>query len=370
MIYLDANATTAASESVVAAVFAAMRGALGNPSSIHAAGADARNAITRARDEVCLLIPGALPEGVIFTSGGTEGNNAVLRGIPNVTIVTTNVEHPSVLRPAEAAKEHCSVRVGRDGTVDPQAVADVLPPSGEVIVSIQWANSETGVIQPISDIIGAVRARRPDTFIHVDAAQAIGRIPIRIDGIDALTFSGHKIHGPQGTGALVLGDPDETRLKALILGGGQEGGRRSGTQNVPGAVGLGVAIREREEAFESASRALKTLRDVFERAVLEVVPGSKVNGGGSPRVPNTSNILFPGIEAMAMVARLDQRDVACSVGAACSSGRPEPSHVLSAMGLSEDEAYSSVRFSFSVMNSVDEALRAADIVAQTARELR
>lgn len=370
MIYLDANATTAASEGVRRAVLAAMQDASGNPSSVHARGAEARGVITKARDEVCLLLPGALPEGVILTSGGTEANNTVLRGVQGAAIVTTNIEHPSVLRPAEQAAEHRAVPVSADGCVEPESVAEALPESGSLVVSIQWANSETGVIQPINEIVAAVRGHRPDAFIHVDAAQAIGRIPIRMDGIDALTFSGHKLHAPQGTGALILADPNEDRLKALILGGGQEGGRRSGTQNVPGAVGLGVALRERAEAFDEAVEAMRAMRDAFEAAILGVIPDTRVNGCDSPRVPNTSNILFPGIDAMALVALLDQRDVACSVGAACSNGRPEPSHVLMAMGLSEDEAYSSVRFSFSVMNTMDEAFRAAGIVAETARKMR
>ncbi|ANY85428.1 hypothetical protein BB934_45245 (plasmid) [Microvirga ossetica] len=370
MIYLDANATTAASEEVRRAVLAAMQDGFGNPSSVHIRGTNARQTITNARDEVCLLIRGALPEGVTLTSGGTEANNIVLRGIPEAIIVTTSVEHPSVLRPAEAAAEHRVVPVLVDGRADPQAIAEALPASGDVIVSVQWANSETGVIQPVEDIVTTVRSRRPDVFVHIDAAQAIGRIPVHMDGIDALTFSGHKLHAPQGTGALVLGDPEETRLKAQILGGGQEGGRRSGTQNVPGAVGLGVAFRERAKAFDEATGALRAMRDAFEAAVLSAVPGMRVNGGSSPRVPNTSNILFPGIDAMALVALLDQRDIACSVGAACSSGRPEPSHVLLAMGLSEDDAYSSVRFSFSVMNTMDEALSAADIIAETVGKMR
>jgi Cysteine sulfinate desulfinase/cysteine desulfurase and related enzymes len=370
MINLDANATTATTASVQEAVLAAMRGLLGNPSSIHAFGAAARESLERARDEICLLIPGAFPEGIILTSGGTEANNAVLRGIEGATVVTTNVEHPSVLRPAERSEAHRIVAVGADGRVDPSVLAGSIPEDGAVIVSVQWANSETGIIQPIEDVVAAVRRRRPDAFIHVDAAQAIGRIPVSMDGIDALTFSGHKLHAPQGTGAIVLADPDDDRLSPLLLGGGQEGGWRSGTQNVPGAVGLGVALRERAERFAEATGVLRAMRDAFESAVVAAVPGARVNGGASPRVPNTTNILFPGIEGMALVARLDQNGVACSVGSACSSGRPEPSHVLRAMGLSEEEAYSSVRFSFSIMNTMKEVQMAVDIVSETARQMR
>jgi len=259
------------------------------------------------------------------------------------------------------------IPVDARGLVSPASLGDWVPADGKpLIVSVQWANSETGVIQPIDEIVGTVRSLRPDAFVHVDAAQAIGRIPLRATGIDAITCSGHKLHAPAGTGFVAFADPDEDRIVPLVLGGGQERGLRSGTQNVVGAVGLGAAFEERAAHWAEACNAMLAMRDAFERAVIDGFPGATVNGDGAPRVPNTTNIRFPGVDAMALVAALDQRDVACSVGSACSSGRPEPSHVLAAMGLTEREAYSSARFSFSVLNTMEEAIKAAGIVVGAA----
>ncbi|QEL21920.1 cysteine desulfurase [Bosea sp. F3-2] len=370
MAYLDANATTVCSPGVAAAVRSVLASGPVNPSSIHGYGARAREALEQARDDVCALIRGAFPEAVIFNSGGTEGNNAVLRGLTAATILTSNVEHPSVSAPASANGKHITVPVDTFGLLDQEALRNLLPLDGLLVTSIQWANSETGVVQPIHEIIETIRRVRPDAFIHVDAAQAIGRIPIEMSGIDALTCSGHKLHGPPGTGILVFGDPDEDRLSPLILGGGQERRHRSGTQNVAGAAGLGTAFKERAQGFEDAISVMKQMRDTFETAVCEKFQDASAHGARSPRVPNTSNIHFPGVEGIALVGRLDQEGVYCSVGAACSSGRPEPSQVLLAMGCSETEAFQSVRFSFSIMNTIDEALRAAEIVARVARELQ
>jgi cysteine desulfurase len=378
MIYLDANATTRCTPSVVAAVTEAMAADFANPSSLHSSGNSARFALESARDSVCALLPGVIPESVVFTSGGTEGNNAVIRsfGLANagLRVITTTVEHPSVLRPAEVVEDvggKCiALPVSNSGTVSPSDVASALPEARiPVLVTIQWANSETGVIQPISDIIDAVRVHRPDAFIHVDAAQAIGRLPIEIDRLNALTCSGHKLHGPGGTGILLLCDPDEPRLPPLHLGGGQERGRRSGTQNVAGVVGLGVAFRERAVSFGQATQRLLAMRDAFEEDVLTRVPKTKINGAEAPRVPNTTNIRFHGIEATTLVATLDQRGIACSVGSACSSARPQPSSVLTAMGLSKGDAYSSVRFSFSVLNTFDEIGEAVSVVVAAVKEL-
>jgi cysteine desulfurase len=184
-----------------------------------------------------------------------------------------------------------------------------------------------------------------------------------------MTFSGHKLHAPQGIGAMVFRDPNERRVPPLILGGGQERGLRSGTQNVAGAAGLGLAAHLRADGFATTTSHLKEMRDAFEGLLIDLVPNARVNGALAPRVPNTSSIRFPGIEAMVLVARLDARGLACSVGSACSASKPEPSHVLIAMGLSEREAFSSVRFSFSILNSMDEAARAARIIADTVRRM-
>ncbi|MFG1392327.1 cysteine desulfurase family protein [Xanthobacter agilis] len=369
MIYLDANATTACSPTAMSAVAEAMAAGPSNPSSIHLAGINARSALEKARDDVCLLLPGTLPEGIVFNSGGTEGNNAVIRGWPDAAVVTSNVEHPSVSAPASASKLYVEVSVGADGMVDPDALSASLPNRGPVLVSIQWANSETGIVQPIPLLIQAIRKARPDAFFHVDAAQAVGRVPISVEGIDAITCSGHKLHAPAGTGVTAFLDPDENRLLPLLNGGGQERGRRSGTQNVPGAAGLGAAFKERSERLDDAVNLLTDLRNTFERLVRASLNDTQINGADSPRVPNTSNMWFPGVEAMALVAHLDQGGVACSVGAACSSGRPEPSKVLLAMGLGEIRAYQSVRFSFSVLNTLEEVEEASEIVARTVKRL-
>lgn len=378
-ICLDANATTRPLDEVIDVVSAAMRGNGGNPSSAHWLGGIARTLLEGARDDVTSLLPGTLPEGVVFTSGGTEANNAVLTltGLDgaNTTLITTAVEHPSVLRPAErfarTGGKVVILPVSRDGMVDPDALGKAVRDApGRVLVSIQWANSETGVVQPIDRLTAEARDVRPDVFFHSDVAQAIGRVRIDLAGneIDAATFSGHKLHGPQGVGALVLRDPGVT-VTPFILGGGQERGMRSGTQNVAGAAGLGLAMRIRAAEFDALVGRLRVMRDAFEHAVLSLVAKARVNGVGAPRVPNTSNILFPGIEAMELVARLEAKGLACSLGSACSSARPEPSHVLLAMGLTETDAFSCVRFSFSILNTLDEADRAARLVGETVGEI-
>jgi cysteine desulfurase len=384
-IYLDANATARPLSEVVALVASVMRDGYANPSSAHWLGSDARALIEQARDGVASLLRGTLPEGVVFTSGGTEGNNAVLsafgrdvagsgRDVDVETLVTTAFEHPSVLRPAEAFARAGGrlilVPMSPDGLVDASAVfAAVASARGPVTLSVQWANSETGVVQPMQDIVTAARCARPDVLMHSDVAQAFGRVVIDLDAVplDVVTFSGHKLHAPQGIGAMVFRNSDERRVPPLILGGGQERGLRSGTQNVAGAAGMGLAVRLRAEGFAIATSRLTKMRDAFEGLLLDLVPDARVNGAPAPRVPNTSSIRFPGIEAMELVARLDARGLACSVGSACSASKPEPSRVLIAMGLSEQEAFSSVRFSFSILNSMDEAVRAARIVADTCR---
>jgi cysteine desulfurase len=375
-IYLDHNATTRPLPEVVELVARTMAETWANPSSAHWLGGEARALLEAARDGICELVLGAYPEGVRFTSGGTEANNTVLLGGEPASawrcVITCAVEHASVLRPAEALARRCSrlqvLPVGTDGLIDPDAVrrAAAEAPPGPLLLSVQWANSETGVIQPIADLVAALRSVRPDAFVHGDVAQAVGRMPVDLTatGVDAVAFSGHKVHGPHGTGALVLADPDEGRISPLLLGGGQEHGFRSGTHNLPGIVGLGLAAAMRARSLDVAAVHMQSVRDAFEAEVATLVPDAVVNGASAPRLPNTSNVRFPGSDGMEIVARLDALGVACSQGSACASGKPEPSHVLRAMGLSEADAYSSVRFSFSTLNTSDEALRAARAVAQ------
>lgn len=380
MIYLDANATVQPLNEVVDVVTRIMRLRPVNPSSLHGYGAEARVLLEQARDQICLLFTGAVPEGVIFTSGGTEGNNFAVRtldGEKNSTIITSSVEHSSILVPvrhlAGGGRRLVELPVSTDGLIHTENLeSEVTKASGSLLVSIQWANSETGVIQPIAEIVRSVRVARPDALVHVDAAQAVGRVKIDLDivGADVLTFSGHKIHGPQGTGAIIVKDPSDRRIQPLLRGGPQESGLRAGTQNVPGIVGLGVAAKARAEKLDYAIQHMTRARDIFEAHVTSHINGAKVNGVNAPRLANTSNICFSRIEGTALLARLDDRGVMCSQGSACLSGRPEPSHVLTAMGLSEREAYSSLRFSFSMLNSLDEARSAAQIVIDTVRSMQ
>jgi cysteine desulfurase len=369
-IYLDANATTSPLAPVIEAVADAMRSGPGNPASSHASGASSRRFLEVARDRVSTMLGVADPDDIIFVSGGTEANNTIIssfaRSGATPTFLLAEIEHPSVTEPL---RRWCPdrvtwLRVDHAGLIDPdEAHLKAEETKGPVVLMLQTANGETGVIQPIEQIVTAVRSARPDAFVHLDAAQGAGRI--RLDGwvseVDSLCFSGHKIHGPLGTGVLAI--RDGTSVQPFLVGGGQERGMRSGTPNVPGLVGLGVAARIRAETFDEANDHMRRLRDRFEAAVLEGLDGRvQVNGGQSLRVSNTSNLRFRGADGMQLLANFDAAGVMASQGSACSSGRPEPSRALQAMGLSEREAFSSLRFSFSVLNTDEEAREAADIV--------
>lgn len=373
-LYLDANATTAALPSVIAAVSECMKSGVGNPSSAHRNGAVARRSLETARDSVASLIGWVDVEGIVFVSGGTEANNAAINSFLRTdacAFLVAPVEHPSLIEPLRA---RCPDRIAwldvdSQGRIEPGSAADAAKAStGPLALLLQAVNSETGVIQPVREVIEAVRAVRPDAFVHLDAAQAVGRIPLGewTSSVDTLAFSGHKIHGPAGTGVLAV--RDGAHVRPFMLGGGQERGLRSGTPNVPGIVGLGVAAHVRTATFEKSNEDMRRLRDRFEKTVLEALSGRvQVNGGGAARVSNTSNLCFDGIDGMQLLAQLDATGVMASQGSACSSGRPEPSRVLLAMGLSEREAFSSLRFSFSILNSEDEADEAARITTSVVR---
>ena len=378
-IYLDANATVRPLDSVVEAVTNAMQDSWGNPSSEHRAGIAARHVLGRARNAVSALLVGVDPDDVVLTSGGTESSNAVL--VPagrDTTVVISAVEHSASLVPAELAARRGAklivVPVGSNGLADPEAYrrAALQTTTARLYVSVQWANGETGVIQPIADVARAVYESRPDAVLHVDAAQAVGRVPTSVPstgGMMAFSFSGHKLHGPQGTGVLAFsGYRGNIPIVALIVGGGQQRNRRSGTQNVSGAAGLAVALEERATGFKEAAENMRSMRDDFEARIVELVPHATVNGGNAPRVPNTSNIRFRGVDGMSLVARLDTLGIRCSQGSACSSGSPEPSPVLRAMGLNEQDAYSSVRFSFSILNTPEEVERTAQVIGRLVRD--
>ena len=330
-----------------------------------------RENLENARDATSLLLEGIDPDNVVLTSGGTEGSNAVLGSAGDVsTIVTTSVEHPATLMPAERARLHgatlITLPVGSDGQADPDAFrkAAERASNSPLYVSIQWANGETGIIQPIEEIIQEILLSRPDAILHIDAAQAIGRIRTpALVGVTAFTFSGHKLHGPQGTGVLVINNASNGQISPLLLGGGQENKQRSGTQNTAGAAGLAMALQTRADALDEDIRKMRSMRDTFESRILDLFPQAIINGKQSPRVPNTSNIRFPEVDGMSLVARLDALGIRCSQGSACSSGRVEPSYVLRAMGLDAQEAYSSVRFSFSILNIEEEVEEAVQVIS-------
>lgn len=370
-IYLDANATTTLSSTARTALIEALDNGPHNPSSAHSAGIRSREVIERARMIISDALDEADLDNLYFTSGGTEGNNIVVRGfasIPRAALFCSAVEHASVLKPVSAAGGSV-LPVRPDGILDIEEAVRVVgnaPASSPVLVCIQAANSETGIVQPVSEIAERLRSVREDLYLLVDAAQAFGRIGLGVEAADAMTFSGHKLHAPAGTGFLLLSDRLKEILPAFAIGGGQEGGVRPGTQNVPGACALAAAVLERMESFEEATALLAQLRDRLEEGVLASVPGSYVVGKTSQRVPNTSNIYFPGQDAQSLMARLDAEGILCSTGSACSSARPEASPVLKAMGMSERDASRCLRFSVSVMNTEEEMTEAARVIALVA----
>lgn len=376
LINLDANANAAPTAAVIAAVLDTLRMSA-NPSSAHAAGQTARALLETARDAVVALSDGLYPEDVVFTSGCTEANNLAIASQRRRggVLITSTVEHPSILRPAEAllADGH-DVRflpVNEDGLVDLQTLALWLNNTASpMTVSIQTANSETGVIQPIAAIADLV-ASFDDVLFHSDAAQSFGKqltVIGRGRGPDAVSISGHKLHAPMGIGALLLGD-GETRLEAQLLGGDQEQGLRAGTQALPMIAGLAVACRERACDLAGHVQHMAVLRDRLEAGVLAALPRITVNGARSARLPNVTNLLFPGIDAMSLVAHLDAEGIMASQGSACSSRRPEPSHVLTAMGLSEDDAFSCVRLSVSPLNTAAEIDAAITTITKVYKRL-
>ncbi|MBJ6122516.1 cysteine desulfurase family protein [Sphingomonas mollis] len=378
VINLDANANAAPTAMVLSAVVEAMTSGAGNPSSGHLAGDLARAIVERARDAVIGLLGGAYEDGVVFTSGCTEANNTVLRGLashPARTLFVSAVEHASVLKVAQRLEvEGTEVRVvpvDAGGIVDLIELEVGLQDSRDRgLISIQTANSETGVIQPIAAI--ADLARRYGAIFHADAAQSFGKIRTvlgRGHGPDVITLSGHKLHAPAGTGAIVNGGA-AIEYAPLIVGGDQEHGRRAGTQSVPLLAGLAAACKQRASALDADVATMSTLRDRLESSIRTLLPWTVVNGAGAPRLPNASNIRFVGVDGMALVANLDAEGILASQGSACSSRRPEPSHVLTAMGLSEAEAFSSVRFSVSPLNTHQEIDQAVQIIVAAASRLR
>jgi len=372
-IYLDNNASTPVLPEVLDTMRPYFGEHFGNASSIHHHGQETRAAVERARDSVALLL-GCRASEIVFTSGGTEGDNLAIAGLtsPGDHILASRIEHHAVLYACKHLEETgCEVTylpVDGRGLVDPDDVRLALRPNTKLI-SIMMANNETGVLQPVEEI-GKIAAEA-DVYFHTDAVQAAGKIPIDVKriGCDALSISGHKMHAPQGVGALYV--RKGARLQPLFYGGRHERSRRAGTENVPGIVALGKAAELAIQGFDrDEDKKMSGLRDRLEHGILAQVEDAGVNSDGAPRVPNTTNIYFDHIEGESMVISLDLKGLAVSTGAACSSGAIEPSHVLIAMGLRTDRARASIRFSLGKQNTEEEIDLALALVPETVARLR
>ena len=353
-VYLDNNATTKPLPEVREAMMRVLGEDFGNPSSAHSAGDRVREAMVVARDSVAQLV-GAEADQIVFMGSGTEANNTVFHSVvqraptgKRVRIVTTTVEHSSIIKMNDYLSargvEVVSVPMDRCGQLVWEALNEAVTPDTD-LVSVQWVNNETGAILPVERIAQLCQSR--GVLFHTDAAQAVGKLPVSVIElpVDFLAFTAHKFHGPQGVGALYVRSSKE--LLPLLWGGPQEGGLRPGTENVPGIIGMGTAAQLRLERLENVQGLMASLRDDFEQSVIDRVPDVEINGDPDMRVCNTTNLLFRDVDGQALVARLDQEGVRCSQSSACTNQRLEPSYVLRAMGLSEAEAYSSIRFSFS-----------------------
>lgn len=360
MIYLDHAATTPADPRVIEAMARCMREAWLNPSAAYAGAGAARRALREARQSVAALL-NALPQEVVFTSGGTEANNQALALARGGHAVVSAIEHASVLRAAAAlCREVTLVPPETDGRVRPEAVARALRPDTR-LVSVQLANNETGMLQPVAEIAALARARR--VAVHCDAVQAFGHIPVDVKalGVDLLSLSGHKLYGPRGVGALYV--RQGTPLGPLIHGGGQELGLRAGTENLPAAVGLGVAARLAAGDMDERAARERALLDDFCAKVARRVPGCRRLGEG-PRLPGVAAMLLPGVDSERAVARLDTLGIQASGGAACASRERAPSHVYRAMGLSDAEAACVLRFSVGRETTARELAIAAEAVGK------
>jgi cysteine desulfurase len=372
-VYLDNNASTPVLPEVLEAMLPYFSEHAGNASSIHHHGQETRAAVERARESVAALL-GCRASEIVFTSGGTEADNLAIFGMvrPGDHVIASAIEHHAVLNACKHLQsmgtELSYVPVDGIGQIDPADIRRALRPNTRLITTI-WANNETGVLQPV-DEIGQIAAEA-DVYFHTDGVQAAGKIPVEVAKIacDLLSISGHKIHAPQGVGALYV--RKGTLLQPMLHGGRHERSRRAGTENVPGIVGLGKAAELAIQALQRGEdKKMAAMRDRLESAILGEVEATGVNGAGAPRVPNTSNIYFDYIEGEALVIALDLKGLAVSTGAACSSGALEPSHVLMAMGLQPDRARASLRFSLGKQNPPADVEFALTLIPQTVNRLR
>ncbi len=375
LLYFDNNATTALDPAVVEAMMPFLTEFYGNPSSAYGFATRVRDAIEQARAQVAALV-GADPGEIVFTGSGTEGNNAAIASAlaadrDRKHVVTTGVEHSATKNYCEAlARKGYEVTwlpVDARGQLDPAEAAAAIR-EDTAVVSIMWANNETGVIFPVEDI--ARTARTKGAYFHTDAVQAVGKVPVALAGsaVHFLSLAGHKLHAPKGVGALYV--QRRTRFTPFLIGGSQEDGRRAGTQNVASIVALGKASEIAAARLEEELTVVRGLRDRFEAAVRARVPGVEVNGDPVGRLPNTASLYFPGVDGEAMLVLLDKAGLCASAGSACTSGSLHPSHVLMAMGFSTERARGSLRFSFGRFNTEEEVGRGVEIVAGAVERLR
>jgi cysteine desulfurase len=375
-VYLDHNATTPVEPEVLDAMLPYLSAEFGNAASIHSFGQRARAAVETSRESVAALL-GARPQEIVFTSGGTESDNHAIFGIVEAAgghekhVITTDIEHEAVLNTCQALeKQGVSVTylsVDREGLIDLEALRRAIRPE-TVFISIMHANNELGTLEPLEEI-GRIAAEA-DVYFHTDAVQSAGKLPIDVKAmrVDLLSLSGHKFYAPQGIGALYI--KSGTRLRQLLYGGHHQRGFRPGTENVAGIVGLGKAAEMARAALAQDAKRIRALRDKLEEGLLARVPDSSVNGARAPRTPNTTNLLFPGLEGEALVIALDLKGLACSTGAACSSGALEPSHVLTAIGLPPEDARASLRFSLGRHTTAEDIDFALQVVPAAVAQLR
>jgi cysteine desulfurase len=370
--YFDHNATTPVSPEVLQAMMPVLADVYGNASSIHHFGQAARKRLDDARRQTAALV-GATPEEIVFTSGGTESDNLALLGLAGIQTdrdahaITTTVEHPAVLASASQIASATYVPVDSQGLVDPDDIRRALRPNTRII-SVIHANNELGTIQPIKEI--ARIAQEAGVAFHSDGVQAAGKLGVDVKalGVTMYSIAGHKLYAPKGIGALFV--RKDTPLEPILYGGNHERGRRAGTENVPGAVALGRAAQWMTERANEESRRMEILRRRLEESILDRIPGVRVNGAGAPRVSNTSNLRFQGIDSEPLLIALDLRGFAVSSGSACSSGSTEPSHVLSAIGLTKEQARSSLRISLGRSNTVAQVDDLVNALVQCVAHLR
>ena len=377
-IYLDHNATTPVDPAVLEAVLPYFSGDFGNASSIHTFGQHARAAVETAREQVAALL-NARPQEIVFTSGGTESDNHAVFGVvqsqlaerATAHLITTAIEHEAVLNTCQALETQgvavTYLPVSDDGLINLDDFRKTIRPE-TVLITVMHANNEIGTIQPLAEI-GKIAAER-DVYFHTDAVQSLGKIPVDVKAfqLDLLSLSGHKVYAPKGVGAIYI--KSGTRLRQLLYGGHHQRGFRPGTENVAGIVGLGKAAELARLSLAEDAARISALRDRLEQGLLSRIPDTRVNAATAPRTPNTCNVTFSGIEGEALVIALDLKGLACSTGAACSSGAVEPSHVLTAIGLPASEARASVRFSLGRNTTPEEIDAALEIVPAAVAQLR